>query len=359
MSAQAESSKARADVAAEAAITRETNREVWTRRVKTLAPVWTLLAMWVFFSLASSSFATWININNILSQVSTAGILAVGMTFVLLTAEIDLSIAAVMGLAGEVSVQLYHIHNVPEPIPLIAALLTAALCGAFSGLATTVLRIPSFMSTLAMSLIAEGLLLWTSLGRQYFQGDLSPLTVWIGSARVGGSNGLVAMGGDGGVGQGVMILLCAACLLIGYLVLRYTRFGRYVYMAGANPSAARLAGINTKLIVFSVLTICGFTAGVAGIAAQGRLGTAMPQTQDNFLIEAIAVAVLGGTSLMGGKGGMWQTAVGLLIYGSLTNGLDNVASINTFEKTFITGLVLLGALVVNVVFAGRAERDRT
>jgi ribose transport system permease protein len=261
MGAQAERSNVRANVGAETKATRETNREVWTRRVKTLAPVWTLLAMWVFFSLASSSFATWININNILSQVSTAGILAVGMTFVLLTAEIDLSIAAVMGLAGEVSVQLYHIHNVPEPIPLIAALLTAALCGAFSGLATTVLRIPSFMSTLAMSLIAEGLLLWTSLGRQYFQGDLSPLTVWIGSARVGGSNGLVAMGGDGGVGQGVMILLCAACLLIGYLVLRYTRFGRYVYMAGANPSAARLAGINTKLIVFSVLTICGFTAG--------------------------------------------------------------------------------------------------
>jgi ribose transport system permease protein len=130
-------------------------------------------------------------------------------------------------------------------------------------------------------------------------------------------------------------------------------------MTGANPSAARLAGINTKLMVFSVLTICGFTAGVAGIAAQGRLGTALPSPQSGYLIQAIAVVVLGGTALTGGKGGIWQTAVGLLIYGSLTNGLDNVANIDSFAKTFITGLVLLGALIINIVFAGRAPRDRT
>ncbi|HVO41127.1 MAG TPA: hypothetical protein VMT34_00825, partial [Aggregatilineales bacterium] len=106
-------------------------------------------------------------------------------------------------------------------------------------------------------------------------------------------------------------------------------------------------------------TISGFMAGIAGVAAQGRLGTALPQAQSGFLIQAIAVVVLGGTALTGGRGGMWQTAVGLLIYGSLTNGLDNVANIDIFAKTFITGLVLLGALVVNIVFAGRAERDRT
>jgi ribose transport system permease protein len=272
------------------------------------------------------------------------------MTFVLLTAEIDLSIAAVMAVAGEVSVWFYRVFGLPEPIPLIAAILTGLLCGIGSGLISTVMRVPSFMSTLAMSLIAEGLALWISRGRQFFQNEISPLTLWIGTEKIGGEDGLR---------QGVMIALCAIFLLTGYLVLRYTRFGRYVYMTGANPSAARLAGINTKLIVFSVLTICGFTAGVAGVAAQGRLGTALPQAQSGFLIQAIAVVVLGGTSLMGGKGGMWQTAVGLLIYGSLTNGLDNVANIDIFAKTFITGLVLLGALVVNIVFAGRAERDRT
>ncbi len=328
----------------------ETNRELWIRRAKTLAPVWTLLVLLLFFSLATPSFFTAANFNNILSQTATAGILAVGMTFVLLTGEIDLSIAAVMALAAEVSVQLYAVYKVPEPIPLIAGLIVGLLCGVGSGLISTIIRVPTFMATLAMSLIAEGLTLWISQGRQFFQTEISPLTLWIGTEKIGG---------EGGLRQGVMILLCALCLLIGYLVLRYTRYGRYVYMSGANPSAARLAGINTKLIVFSVLTICGFMAGVAGIAAQGRLGTALPQPQGNFLIQAIAVVVLGGTSLTGGRGGIWQTAVGLLMYGSLTNGLDNVANIDSFAKTFITGMVLLGALVVNIVFAGRAERDRT
>jgi ribose transport system permease protein len=326
--------------------------EVWQRRLMVLAPVWTLLVVWLFFALAAPSFATRANFNNILAQVATPGILAVGMTFVLLTGEIDLSIAAVAALAAEVSVQLYRVYGWSEPIPLIAALMTGLLCGMGSGIISTAMRVPTFMSTLAMSLIAEGLTLWISQGRQFFFTDISPWTLWIGSKRIGGT-------GPQALRNGVMIVLCALTLLIGYLVLRYTRFGRYVYMTGANPSAARLAGINTKLIVFAALSICGFTAGVAGIAAQGRLGTALPQPQETFLIQAIAVVVLGGTSLTGGKGGMWQTAVGVLTYGSLTNGLDNVSNINTFQKTFITGMVLLGALIVNIVFAGRAPRDRT
>ena len=306
--------------------------------------------MWLFFGLASPSFLTLVNFNNILSQVATAGILAVGMTFVLLTGEIDLSIAAVMGLSAYVTTLLYFNYHLPEPIPIIAGLLVGTLCGAGSGIISTVMRVPTFMSTLAMSLIAEGLLLWISQGRQFFTQSLSPLVLWIGSAKIGG---------DGGLRQGVLILLTAVCLLVSFLVLRYTRFGRYVYMTGANASAARLAGINTKIMVFAVLTICGFTAGLAGIAAMGRLGTALPSPQSAYLIQAIAVVVLGGTSLTGGRGGIWQSTVGLLIYGSLSNGLDNVANINTFEKTFITGLVLLAALIVNIVFAGRAPRDRT
>lgn len=350
MEVQAESSNLKPEPTATARVIRETSRELWLRRLKVLAPVWTLLVMWLFFSIATPSFFTPANFNNILSQSATAGILAVGMTFVLLTGEIDLSIAAVMALSAEVSVQLYHVYNVPEPIPLIAALVVGLLCGVGSGIISTIIRVPTFMATLAMSLIAEGLTLWISQARQFFQNEISPLTLWIGTEKIGG---------DDGLRQGVMIILCALCLLIGFLVLRYTRFGRYVYMTGANPSAARLAGINTKLIVFAVLTICGFMAAIAGVAAQGRLGTALPSPQSGFLIQAIAVVVLGGTSLTGGRGGIWQTTVGLLIYGSLTNGLDNFTNIDSFAKTFITGLVLLGALIINIVFAGRAPRDRT
>ncbi len=331
-------------------IIQETPRTIWIRRLKALAPLWTLLVMWLFFSLASPSFATPTNFNNILTRVSVAGILAVGMTFVLLTGEIDLSIAAVMGLSAQITAQLYATYHLPEPIPLIGGLITGALCGIGSGIISTVIRVPTFMATLAMSLIAEGLLLWVSHGRQFFQDQLSPLALWIGSERIGGENGLRS---------GVMILLTIICLVVGYLVLRYTRFGRYVYMTGANSSAARLAGVNTRLMVFSVLMISGFMAGLAGIAAMGRLGTAMPSPQSNNLIDAIAVVVLGGTALTGGRGGILQTAVGLLIYGSLSNGLDNIANIDSFGKTFITGMVLLAALIVNIVFAGNTGRDRT
>ena len=350
MSAQVESSPFNAEPVPGARTIRESNRDIWLRRLKVLAPVWTLLVMLLFFSLASPRFATWVNLNNILSSYATVGILAVGMTFVLLTGEIDLSIAAVMALSAEIATQLYTVYHIPEPIPILAGLLVGTLCGAGSGLISTLMRVPTFMSTLAMSLIAQGLTLWISHGRTFFTEDISPVAIWIGSAKIGGDNGLHS---------GVLIVLTAVCFVAGYLVLRYTRFGRYVYMTGANSSAARLAGVNTKLIIFGILTICGFTAGLAGIAAMGRLGTAESAPNMTFLIDAIAVVVLGGTSLTGGRGGILQSVIGLLIYGSLRNGLDYIANIDSFAKTFITGLVLLAALVVNILFAGRAERDKT
>ena len=142
-------------------------------------------------------------------------------------------------------------------------------------------------------------------------------------------------------------------------MLRYTRFGRYVYMTGASKSAARLAGVNTNVILTAVLTICGFTAGLAGIVSMGRLGSAQPDAIPSFLIDTIGAVVLGGTALTGGRGGMLQTMIGLLLYGTLRNGLDNISSIDVYLKDFITGVVLLAALVVNVVFSGRAPRDKT
>ena len=349
MGVQAETPDIKAEPA-ETRVIQESSQDLWLRRAKTLAPVWTLLVLWLVFSFATTSFATATNFNNILARIAVPGILAVGMTFVLLTGEIDLSIAPVMALSAEIATQLHATYHLPEPIPIIAGLLTGILCGVGSGVISTVIRVPTFMATLAMQLIAQGLLLWISQGRSFYTESLSPWIVWIGSTK---------LGGDDGLRSGVMILLSAMCLLIGYLVLRYTRFGRYVFMTGANPAAARLAGINTKLMVFSVLTICGFTAGLAGLVATGRLGAAGSAPEPGYLIDAIAVVVLGGTSLTGGRGGMWQSAVGLLIYGSLSNGLDNIANIPGLAKTLITGLVLLAALVVNIVFAGRAARDRT
>ena len=319
---------------------------VWMKRFRTLAPVWTLLALMLFFSVASESFLRPINLNNILVQVSTLAILGTGMTFVLLTGQIDLSIATLVTLTGVISAQLFLNVKLAEPWPTIFAVGAATVLGIVSGFATTKFRIPAFMTTLAMSLIASGLATWISQGRTYFQ--ISEVPLFLGSGRIGGPDGFR-----------VLPIVAAICLLIGYLVLRYTRFGRYVYMTGANPSAARLAGINTNIIIGVSLAISGFCAGLAGLVNMGRLGSAQPQVIESYLIDTIGAVVLGGTSLNGGRGGMLQTVAGLLIYGTLRNGLDNIPQIDPFMKEFITGVVLLGALIINLLLGGRARRDKT
>lgn len=324
----------------------ETSTTIWLRRIRALAPVWTLFALIIFFGLVSTSFLHPNNLNNILVQVSTLAILGVGMTFVLLTGQIDLSVATLVTLSGIVSAYLFNTMKIAEPWPTLAALGIATLLGIISGIASTRFRIPAFMATLAMSLIASGLATWISQGRTYF--TISPVAQFLGSGRVAGPDSFR-----------ILPIVAAICLLIGYLVLRYTRFGRYVYMTGANPSAARLAGVNTNLILGATLAISGFMAGLAGMVNMGRLGSAQPQVIESFLIDTIGAVVLGGTSLAGGRGGMLQTVIGLLIYGTLRNGLDNIPQIDPFMKEFITGVVLLFALVVNLLFAGRTGRDRT
>jgi ribose transport system permease protein len=319
----------------------------WTGILSALAPVWTLLILIFFFSRASETFLRPINLNNILIQIATWGIFATGMTFVLLTGEIDLSIAANAALAAMVSAKLFHEMKIQEPIPMIAALGTATALGFVNGFVSTRFRIPTFMATLAMLSIADGLNVWISHAQTIL--DISPWASALGSGRIGGDDSPIR----------IMVVIAIISLLIGHFILRYTRFGRYVYMTGASKSAARLAGVNTNRILIACMTISGFTAGLAGLVSSGRLGTAPPTSIPSYLIDTIGVVVLGGTALNGGRGSMLQTGLGLLIYGTLRNGLDNMPNVDSFMKVFITGLVLLAALIVNVVFSGKAERDKT
>jgi ribose transport system permease protein len=324
---------------------------VWVRRFSALAQVWTLIALFIFFGLASDSFLRPINIRNILTQVSTLGIFASGMTFVLLLGQIDLSIAGIAALSAMISAYLYYQKGYAEPVPLLAGVGAATFLGFVNGIASARFRIPTFMTTLAMGMIAAGLVTYISKGRVI--SHVSSISATLGSKRiewinVGGINGLP-----------VIVIVALIVLAIGYVILRLTRFGRYVYMTGANMPAARLAGVNTDFVLIAVMTLSGLTAGFAGIVSMGRLHSAQPAPTESYLIETIGAVVLGGTSLMGGRGGMLQTLIGLLIYGTLRNGLDNIPSIDIYLKEFITGTVLLVALLVNTVFAGRAERDRT
>ncbi len=314
-------------------------RDIWIwsrRRARDLAPFITLVIMVVFFSLATDNFLNIVNLRNILGQVATLAVVSTGITFVLLCAEIDLSIAAVATMTGVVAAVLFGDMGLPGVVAVGAGALVATLLGLLNGWTTTRIGLPSFMATLATMQIASGLGQYITRGEIVY--TLAPILEYLGGAYIGTTEPFR---------MPVVVLCGATALLIGHLVLTYTKFGRYVYMTGSNREAARLSGINTKNIVAACLTISAFTAGIAGMLNTGRLGSAQGYGLDDMLLDSIAAVVLGGTSLFGGEGGIKNTVIGLLIFGVLSNGL-NLLQLDIFVRLWVRGVILLIALIINV-----------
>src|ERR1700752_3909699 len=308
-------------------------------QMRNIAPFLTLIFLVFFFAAASPSFATLDNLGNILTQISVTGIIAVGLTFVILCAEIDLSIASVANVTG-IAVAYFtlqdsyvNIANVPLP-GLVAILLALALCallGLVNALGLTMIGIPSFIMTLAMMQIAAGVSALLVRGQIAYK--VPSLIATLGSGSVGGIPWIV--------------IVAAIMLLGGHLVLTYTRFGRYVYMVGGNREAAEYSGLNVKLILGAVMVISAVCSGIGGMLGVAHFGSAQQNEFDTYLLDSIAAVVVGGTSLFGGRGGIGNTIVGLFVLGVLNNGLDHV-NIDSFLKILIRGLILLAALIINV-----------
>jgi ribose transport system permease protein len=314
-------------------------------QLRNVAPFITLLVLVGFFSAASPAFATLANLENILQQVSVTGIIAVGLTFVILTAEIDLSVAAVANATAIVltffTLQPDYVNIANAPVSgVFAILLALAACGGL-GLITafgvTRIGIPSFIMTLAMMQIGAGIS--AVLVRGQIAYSVPSLILTLGSKTIGGVPWI--------------ILVTALFLLVAHLVLTYTRFGRYVYMVGGNREAAEYSGVDVRFVVGAVMVISAVCSGAAGMLGVAYFGSAQQNEFDTFLLDAIAAVVVGGTSLFGGRGGIGNTIVGLFVLGVLNNGLDYV-KIDSFLKILIRGLILLIALIINVY----AERLR-
>jgi len=323
------------------------------RRAGDLAPVLTCLALVILFAAISPSFRTWDNVLNILHQNSALAIMAVGITFVLLCAEIDLSIAGMATFSGVLAAYLFVTlgHAFPgmpalfqQALPIGAAILASAALGYVNGVGTAWIGLPSFMATLAMLLITKGLALRVTKGSPIF--DIPPALEAIGADSLHIQHFEVPN----------IALVALVFLVAGFFVLRYTRFGRHVYMVGGNRQAAEYAGINAKAVTATCLAICGTTSGISGIVMIGRMGSAQAEGLDAMLINCISAVVLGGTSLFGGKGGVARTVVGLLTFGVLHNGLNH-ANINIYMKEFISGVILLAALLLNVTMAKIKRAD--
>ena len=316
----------------------------WIRaKARDLAPFATLVALIAFFGLSTDSFFGFVNLRNILAQVATLAVVSTGVTFVLLCAEIDLSIASVSMLAGVVASVLFGDGGLPGPLAILAGAMAGGAMGALNGWTTTRFGLPSFVATLASMQIASGLAQYITRGNIVYT---IPDTL----KQLGGEY----LGHTEPFRLPIVVLAGAAVLLLGHIVLAYTRFGRYVYMTGSNREAARLSGIHTKNTVTACLAICGLCAGLAGMLNTGRLGSAQSYGLDDMLLDSVSAVVLGGTSLFGGEGGIKNTAMGLLIFGVLNNGLNQL-QLDIYVRLWVRGVILLVALIINI-YALRMRR---
>lgn len=308
-------------------------------RLTDIAPFLTLIFLVIIFSVMSESFLTLSNLNNVLRQVSITAIIATGLTFVILTAEIDLSVASIANVIG-ICVAFFtmqeayvNINNVPLPgfAAILISLLICFVLGCITAGGVTLIGIPSFIMTLAMLQIGAGISALLVRGQIAYK--VPDLIHTLGAKSIGPVP--------------YIVIIAALFLLVGHLVLTYTRFGRYVYMVGGNREAAEYSGVNVKLIIASVLIIGAMCSGVAGMMGVAYFGSAQQNEFDDYLLDGIAAVVVGGTSLFGGRGGIPNTIVGLFVLGVLNNGLDHV-DIDSFLKILIRGLILLLALIINV-----------
>lgn len=343
-----------------------------------IAPLVSLAMLVAFFTVAAPHFLRAGTLLAILKQGSVLAIVSVGLTYVLICAEIDLAVGMMALWAACLCGWLFqnwgwflvnwgglrHVFTgdwaagppgggQAEGAALIFVLLlplvSSLALGFVSGLLTVWSRLPSFIITLAMMFIAEGMSRFLT----------KSATFKIPDALTGVGNEVLDLGRVLGLPEGLRAyltipysaILAATVLGLGHIVLQHTRFGRYVYMTGGNREAARLAGVRTGRIVVACLALCALTAALGGLVNAGRLTNASLDQNKDLLLSAVACVVLGGTSLFGGEGGIGKTLVGVLTFTILNVGLMQVNWINDLARQLLTGLVLLVALVVNGVLA--------
>jgi ribose transport system permease protein len=274
----------------------------------------------LFLAVATDSFFTAANLSNVLRQNAFTAILAAGMTFVILTAGIDLSVGSVVALSGVLCADLL-VRGVPLWLAAGAGLFAGLVTGAINGAAVTLLRVPAFIATLATMLVVRGVAFMYTDARTI--SGLPPSFALL-------SNGVMTAS------------MVATIFLLSWFALTRTPFGRHVYAVGGNESAAWLSGIRVARVRLAVYSICGFSAGVAGVMVASRLNAGYPRAGEYYELDAIAAVVVGGTSLFGGSGSVWSALAGAFFIGILNNGL-NLYRVSPYEQLVVKGVVLLAA----------------
>jgi ribose transport system permease protein len=288
-----------------------------------------LVVVTVFMIFASDKFLTGANLENIARQVSINAIIAVGMTCVILTGGIDLSVGPVMALSGTLTTGLM-VAGVPAPIAILIGLLIGVGFGVGNGIFVAYLKMPPIIVTLATMGIARG------LGLMYTDGyPISGMPDWF------------AWFGRGTLfGIQVPILIMLVTYFFAWVLLQHTRIGRYVYAIGGNEEAVRQSGVRATPVKLLVYSISGLTAAIAGLVLSSRLMSGQPNAGVGFELDAIAAVVLGGASIAGGRGVIIGTLVGAMLLGVLNNGL-NMLGVSPYVQSVIKGAIILLAIFIS------------
>ncbi|MEX0778923.1 MAG: ribose ABC transporter permease [Balneolales bacterium] len=296
-----------------------------------------LLVLCLLFWILSPYFFTVSNLLNIAQQTSIIAIISVGMTFVIITAGIDLSIGSVLAFSGVVMASALH-AGVPIPLSILVGFSVGYVSGTINGLLISYGKLPPFIATLGMMSIARGSALWYTNGR--------PISGFSDSFR------FLATGDILFIPTSVWIM--AIVYIIAHFVLTKTKLGRYTYAIGGNEKAAILSGINVNRYKNIIYGVSGLLGGLGAVILTARLNSAQPIAGVMYELDAIAATVIGGTSLMGGEGTIYGTLIGALIIGVLRNGL-NLLGVPSFIQQIVIGAVIIGAILLDTQLKKQKE----
>jgi len=299
-----------------------------------------LILLLVVFSIASPNFLQFDNIVGILLATAVNGVLALGVTFVIVTGGIDLSIGTVMTLSAVMTGVFITEWKLPVPVGILGGVLTGTVAGAVNGVVIAKMKVPPFIATLGMLNIAKGLALVTAHLRPIYFND----TPAFNELAMGSVLGALVPGFD--VPNLVLVLFGAA--VIASLVLTRTVLGRYTFALGSNEEATRLSGVAVDGWKIAVYALCGLFSGLAGVLIAARLNSAQPSLGMGYELDAIAAAVIGGTSLSGGEGTILGTVIGAFIISTLTNGL-RILSVPQEWQTVVTGAIVIVAVYLDII----------
>lgn len=289
-----------------------------------------LIIMFAAFSIMKPQFFKLGNVENILRQISVYGIIGYGVCFIIITTGIDLGLGSYMALTGVIAAYFAHQESLPGIVGVIAGCVVGILIGLINGLIISITKIPPFIVTLGMTTITRGAASLFTNGKPIT--DLTGSFRWWGSGRV--------------FGLATPILWLILFTIVCYILLDHTKFGKYTKAIGGNEKAAIISGINVFKYKVLIYTFSGFCCGFAGVVLAARVASGSPSAAEGYELDAIAGAVIGGTSMSGGKGSIFGVLIGSMVIGVLNSGL-NILNVSSYWQEIVKGVIIVVAVIAD------------